>query len=122
MAEAESTRLGIGDIAVYAPSLEMDVSRLVAARTLLQPELGPHLERARQTTGQVMMRFPRGWEDTATMAAQAAWELLSRPASPPPATVRYLAVGTETTLDHSKPVSSYVQGMLADAEIGRAHV
>jgi hydroxymethylglutaryl-CoA synthase len=115
MAEAESTRLGIGDIAVYAPSLEMDVSRLVAARTLLQPELGPHLERARQTTGQVMMRFPRGWEDTATMAAQAAWELLSRPASPRPATVRYLAVGTETTLDHSKPVSSYVQGMLVDA-------
>jgi hydroxymethylglutaryl-CoA synthase len=117
MAEDGRTRIGIGDMAVYVPRLEMDVARLVAARMRAQPELGPHLERARQTTGQVVVRFPASWEDTATMAAQAVRELLLRGGSPELASLRYLAVGTETTLDHSKPVSSYVQGMLMDAGV-----
>lgn len=115
MAEDGKTPIGIGDIALYVPPLEMDVGRLIAARTWVQPELASHLERARQTTGQVVVRFPSAGEDTATMAAQAAHQLLSRPSSPPLGSLRYLAVGTETTVDHSKPVSSYVQGMLMDA-------
>jgi hydroxymethylglutaryl-CoA synthase len=117
MAEKPSSSVGIGDIAVYVPRLEMDVGRLIAARTRAEPALGQHLERSRQTTGQVVMRFPRRWEDTATMAAQASRELANRPGARSPASLRYLAVGTETTLDHSKPVSSYVQGMLVDSGI-----
>ena len=105
---------GISDIAVYVPRPEMDLGRLIAARAEEQPELGAVLDRARLNTGQVVVRFPQSWEDTATMAAQAALEILKRR----PATtrgIRYVAAGTETTLDHSKPVSSYVQGMLAEA-------
>jgi hydroxymethylglutaryl-CoA synthase len=33
------------------------------------------------------------------------------------AALRHLAVGTETTVDHSKPVSAYVQGMLQKAGV-----
>lgn len=115
MAEDGKASIGIGDIAVYVPPLEMDVARLVAVRMRARPELGVHMDRARQTTGQVVVRFPSAWEDTATMAAQAARELFVRPSCPPIGSLRYMAVGTETTLDHSKPVSSYVQGMLLDA-------
>jgi hydroxymethylglutaryl-CoA synthase len=115
---SSSHRIGIGDLAVYAPRPGMDIGRLLRARAVEHPELSAILERARQTSGQVVVRFPRSWEDTATMAAQAAHELLSRPGSPPLRSLRYMAVGTETTLDHSKPVSSYVQGMLGDAGLG----
>ena len=107
--------VGIGDIAVYIPRQEMDLDRLVAARTRADPGLGLHLERARRTTGQLSIRFPRSWEDTATMASEAVKELYSRSGASLPRTLRYLAVGTETGLDHSKPVSSYVQGMLGCA-------
>jgi hydroxymethylglutaryl-CoA synthase len=115
MGDDRRTHLGISDIAVYVPRPEMDLRRLIATRSCSEPELGSVLDRARVTTGQVVVRFPESWEDTATMAAQAALELLARPGSPAATSLRYIAAGTETTLDHSKPVSSYVQGMLIDA-------
>jgi hydroxymethylglutaryl-CoA synthase len=31
--------------------------------------------------------------------------------------VRYLAVGTETAVDHSKPISAYVQGMMQQSDV-----
>jgi hydroxymethylglutaryl-CoA synthase len=46
------------------------------------------------------------------MAANAAGELLRANPQADLASLRYLTVGTETTVDHSKPVSAYVQGML----------
>ena len=111
MADNVQAPVGISDMTVHVPRPAMDIGRLTVARAREQPELGEHLQRARQMTGQVVVRFPRSWEDTATMAAQAALELLSRGTAPRPSSLRYLALGTETTLDHSKPVSSYVQGM-----------
>jgi hydroxymethylglutaryl-CoA synthase len=63
-------------------------------------------------TGQKRIRFPETWDDTATLAATAAWRLFRGGSGLDPKTVRHFAVGTETGVDHSKPVSAYVQGML----------
>jgi len=50
-------------------------------------------------------------EDTVALAATAARRLLSNHAVDP-ASIGMLAVGTETGVDHSKPVASFVQGLL----------
>ncbi len=96
----------------------MDLVSLAAYRVRTIPNLARHFERALRTTGQRAIRFPRPWEDSATMAASAAAELLRRRRSEKSGNdsgLRYLVSGTETGIDHSKPVSAYVQGMLNSA-------
>ncbi len=110
-------RVGISDIRVYLPRPVIDLEELVRKRVAEHPRLARHMARALATTGQKSIRFPEPWEDTATMAAQAAWELLLTNPRLERAAIRHLAVGTETTVDHSKPVSAYVQGMLQRAGI-----
>ncbi len=112
-----SQTLGIGDIAIHVPEARMDMAELVRYRLATLPHLERHYERAVRTTGQRAIRFPGPYEDTATLAAQAALKLLRNGRLRNPAALRYLIVGTETPLDHSKPVSAYVQGMLQRAEI-----
>jgi hydroxymethylglutaryl-CoA synthase len=106
-----SNSIGIGDINLYVPSPRLDLDLLIDERIRWNPRLARHLERARQVTGQRAIRFPDPWEDTSTMAASAVYGLLKRNPGRIPS-LRYLSVGTETGVDHSKPVSSYVQGML----------
>jgi hydroxymethylglutaryl-CoA synthase len=74
-----------------------------------------HLERAIATTGQKSLRFPCAREDTATMGAEAALRLLQANPDIELASLRFLTVGTETAVDHAKPASAYVQGMLRQA-------
>jgi hydroxymethylglutaryl-CoA synthase len=107
--------IGISDLAVYVPPLELDLQTLVAERVKSDPRLARHLDRALRVTGQRAIRFPSPWEDTSTMAANAAYDLLRANPQADLAALRYLSVGTETTVDHSKPVSAYVQGMLQRA-------
>ncbi|HVO40573.1 MAG TPA: hydroxymethylglutaryl-CoA synthase [Spirochaetia bacterium] len=76
-----------------------------------------HLERALRTTGQKAIRFPESWEDAATMAAQASCTLVQANSWMDPARIRHLAAGTESGTDHSKSVSSSVQGMLSRAGV-----
>ena len=70
-----------------------------SART---PMLDRHLERAGRVTGQSAFRFPEIWEDSATLAARSAFELITRNPSLDTASLRHLIVGTETGVDHSK--------------------
>ena len=109
--------MGISDIRVYLPNPVIDLQELIRKRVAEHPRLARHMDRALATTGQKSIRFPEPWEDTATMAAQAAYELLRRNPKLDPSAIRHLAAGTETTVDHSKPVSAYVQGMLQRAGI-----
>jgi len=104
--------VGISDIQIHIPESRLDLAVLVKNRSAAEPRLGRHLERAIRTTGQRAIRFPHLWEDTATMAAQAAQALLRRAGAMTLSNLRHLVVGTETTVDQSKPVSAYVQGML----------
>jgi hydroxymethylglutaryl-CoA synthase len=109
--------VGISDIRVYVPAPAMDLAVLVEQRVMHNPGLKRHLERACRVTGQQVIRFPEMWEDTATLAAAAVHGLLSANPALDLRTLRHLAVGTETGVDHSKPVSAYVQGMLQRAGV-----
>jgi hydroxymethylglutaryl-CoA synthase len=104
--------VGISDIGIHIPSPGIDLERLIKERVTSDPRLERHLQRAVRTTGQKVIRFPNLWEDTTTMAAQAARNLLLRGHEEDLAGLRYLVAGTETTVDHSKPISAYVQGLL----------
>jgi hydroxymethylglutaryl-CoA synthase len=117
MQDSNRRRVGISDIRVYLPQPVIDLQELIDKRVAEHPRLARHLARALATTGQKSIRFPEPWEDTATMAAQAACELLQGNPGLDPAAIRHLAVGTETTVDHAKPVSAYVQGMLQKAGV-----
>ncbi len=113
----ETNPVGISDISLYIPYLQMDLGRIVDRRAQEDPSLRRHLERAMRVTGQKSIRFPENWQDTATMAAQAALDLMKGNPAVIPGSLRHLAVGTESGLDHSKPVSAYVQGMLQRAGV-----
>jgi hydroxymethylglutaryl-CoA synthase len=117
MQDSNRRRVGISDIRVYLPRPVIDLEELVRKRVAEHPRLARHMARALATTGQKSIRFPETWEDTATMAAQAAYELLLANPGLDRAAIRHLAAGTETTVDHSKPVSAYVQGMLQRAGV-----
>ena len=105
-------KTGISDIGIYLPAPKIGLDTVVGQRVAEVPRLERHLDRARRTTGQRSIRFPTVWEDTATMAASSAHRLITANPDLDPARIRYLAVGTESGLDHSKPVASFVQGML----------
>lgn len=109
------TALGIGDIAVHIPRPLIPLATIIARHRRRDPQWAQALERSRKRTGQVSLRFPQRWEDAATMAAQAAYQLVARMKPAEVASLRYLAVGTETGVDHSKPIAAHVQGMLQRA-------
>jgi hydroxymethylglutaryl-CoA synthase len=94
----------------------MDLEVLVDNRVRANPGLARHLERALRVTGQKSIRFPERGEDSVCLAATAAHRLFKSPFTDAHS-VRHLAVGTETEVDHSKPVSAYLQGILQGAGI-----
>ena len=106
---------GIGDMAVYIPKLLMRLSRLLERYSLSNPTIKRILDRAIHKTGQISVRFPHFWEDAVTMAAQAAMQLLSRMNHSAIASLRYIAVGTESATDMAKPIAAHVGGMLRAA-------
>ena len=110
-----SSMTGISDISLYVPAPAISLDTLVKRRVLLSPRLDRHLERACRVTGQKVIRFPEIWEDSATLAASAARGLFVQNPGLEVRSLRHLAVGTETGVDHSKSVSAYVQGMLQRA-------
>ena len=110
-----SSTLGISDLGVYIPRPKVTLDAIIERYRSQNSQRAVALERARHRTGQMSIRFPHCWEDTATMAAQAATQILSRLDPTDVASLRYLVVGTETCLDQAKPVAAYVQGMLQRA-------
>jgi hydroxymethylglutaryl-CoA synthase len=109
--------VGISDIAVYLPCNSIDTRTIAERRCCEDPALTTHLERAMTTTGQRSLRFPCPWEDTATMGAEAALSLIRANPRLDLSALRFLAVGTETAVDHAKPASAYIQGMLRQAGV-----
>ncbi|MCK5737385.1 MAG: hypothetical protein KAH21_12945 [Spirochaetaceae bacterium] len=108
-------KTGIGDISLYLPDPEMDMENLIESRSATHPQLIRIMKRAIGHTGQLSFRFPEPWEDTASMAANSAAEIMDRLNKEEQGRIRYISVGTETAVDHAKPVASYVQGMLNNA-------
>ncbi len=113
--ENNTVPIGLSDIGLYIPRKKMELEELTTERTFENPKLYRHFNRARNFTSQESIRYPEIWEDTVTMAAEAAREVLQKRSPEELQKLRYLVAGTETGVDHSKPVSAYVEGMLQDA-------
>ena len=111
------SKVGISDIALFIPQPKIDLTELVVHRGRENQRLEKKLRRAIETTGQKSIRFPHYWEDSATIAAESVRRLFMQNPRLDADKVRYLVAGTETTLDHSKPMASYVQGMLQKSNI-----
>jgi hydroxymethylglutaryl-CoA synthase len=107
--------VGLSDLSVYVPRPRISLSGLAARRIQENPDLEKHLSRALASTGQISMRFPQVWEDPITMASEALRKLLKERLKDHLSGIRFLALGSETSVDMSKSGSNYVLGLLQKA-------
>lgn len=107
--------VGLHDLNLAVPGNRIVLAELAARRVAEDPNLEKHLARALASTGQTAMRYPSPWEDTVTLAAEALRGLLDRCPDFDPQSLRFLTLGTETSVDMSKSGSAYVQGLLQKA-------
>lgn len=103
--EAMKQQVGIEAVAVALPRRYIDLADLARAR-------GVEPAKYTQGLGGLEMSVAEPGEDTAALAASAVAKLLAHRGLDP-ARIGMLVVGTETGVDHSKAVASYVQGMLS---------
>ncbi|MCA3015426.1 MAG: hydroxymethylglutaryl-CoA synthase [Myxococcaceae bacterium] len=96
--------VGIDALGVAVPSSYIDLEVLAKAR-------GVDPQKYLNGLGTSRMGVAPLDEDTVTLAARAA-SMALKSAQVAPDEIGLLVVGTETAVDHSKPVSSFVQGLL----------
>lgn len=104
MNQRANQRVGIEALAVAIPRRFLAVEDLAAARGVPAAKLTVGL-------GAREMAVPDPGEDTVALAATAAARLLQAN-DIDPSRIGMLVVGTETGVDHSKAVASFVQGLL----------
>jgi hydroxymethylglutaryl-CoA synthase len=103
-------RVGISDISIYLPQNRISLEEILIKRTIDNPYFERRLSRAIKSTDQKAIRFPSPWEDASVLAGNALLRLLHQGITLEK--LRYLVVGTETSVDMSKSMSAYVQGMI----------
>lgn len=103
--------VGIDDMALYVPKLYLDIQTLAQKRQI------PY-EKLRDGLGLHKMAVTDVHEDTATMAAEAIFELIERNQLDPRRIGR-IWLGTESALDMSKPTATYAMGMVQQRLAGR---
>ena len=96
--------VGVSDIAIHIPIYYLSHHDLAAARNI-------PVEKYTVGLGNKTMAIIPNWEDTVTMAANAAWQILNKTGTDPDE-IQQMVVSTESGVDYSKPVASYVQGLL----------
>ncbi|MCB0547156.1 MAG: hypothetical protein KDD19_06170 [Phaeodactylibacter sp.] len=96
--------VGIDDMAAYIPKIYLPIESLAAERNLEYAKLNKGL-------GLEAMSVADAHEDVATMAANAVLELMKKNALRPQEIGR-IYMGTESSIDGSKPMASYVLEML----------
>ncbi|MFW5688295.1 MAG: hydroxymethylglutaryl-CoA synthase family protein [Spirochaetota bacterium] len=112
----EKTKIGLSDLEIYVPAPRMGLDELMSYRVSQDPGFERRLKRAIEKTGQEAIRFPTPWEDSATLAAQSSYALLRRNEESV-GKLRYIGTGTETTVDQSKPMAAYLEGMLQNSGV-----
>jgi hydroxymethylglutaryl-CoA synthase len=95
---------GIDALGFAVPDSFLALEDLAVAR-------GVPPEKYLEGIGTQAMAVPGPEDDTVTLATRAAADALTR-GRVDPSEIGMLIVGTETAVDHSKPVASFVQGML----------
>jgi hydroxymethylglutaryl-CoA synthase len=100
----ENKRVGIDALGVAFPLHFLPLADLALAR-------GVEPAKYEKGLGCTAMAIPHPSEDTVTLAASAGLAALKNNGIDP-AEIGLLIVGTETAVDHAKPVASYVQGLL----------
>ncbi|HET9620394.1 MAG TPA: hydroxymethylglutaryl-CoA synthase [Kofleriaceae bacterium] len=96
--------IGIDAMAIAVPEGYLELADLAAARGVPPGKFIDGL-------GVERMTVARGHEDPVALAASAARRVLER-GGIDPATIGLCVVGTETAVDHSKPVAAYLHRLL----------
>ncbi len=95
---------GIDDISIYCPSLYLDINDFAKARDIEPAKLTKGL-------GLKSIAVPDSSEDVITMAAEALCDLVEKN-NLQPEDIGRIYVGTESMVDGSKPIASYLLGIL----------
>jgi len=106
-------KAGISSIAMYVPPLYLSHDDLADAR-------GVDRDKFRKGLGCTNMAIVPPWDDPVTMAANAA-ELALESAGIDRDEIGMLIVSTETGVDQSKPVASFVHGLLGIGHRARVY-
>ncbi len=101
-----ATKVGIDDMSFYIPGIYLPIEDLAEARDLEYAKLNKGL-------GLNAMSVADAGEDAATMAANAVLDLI-RKNELDPRRIGRIYLGTESALDGSKPMASYLVDMLSD--------
>lgn len=96
--------VGVTDISIHVPSYYLTHEDLAVARDI-------PVDKFHTGLGNYRMAIIPNWEDSVTMAANAAYRLLQKTGTDPKE-IRQMVVSTESGVDYSKPVASYVQDLL----------
>ena len=96
--------IGIDAIALAFPEGYLDLAELAVARGVPPSKFIDGL-------GVERMAVARSHEDPVALAATAARRLFAT-AGIDPSTIALCVVGTESAVDHSKPVAAYLHGLL----------
>ena len=64
--------LGIADLSIYIPNLLIPLDKIAERYQSNNDDISKRFNGAIKKTGQISIRFPNPWEDSVTMAAQAA--------------------------------------------------
>ncbi len=99
-----STTVGIDRIAFDVPKIHLDIAILAEQRNIVAEKLIKGL-------GLQKMTFPDVYQDVVTFAANAVHKLFQQ-APLEPTEIDRIYVGTESGIDSSKPVASYVVSLL----------
>lgn len=103
-ADPSARRIGIDAMAFAVPRGYLALADLAAVR-------GVPAAKYEQGLGVTQMAVAGPDEDPVTLAVDAARQLLTG-AGRSPAEIGLCIVGTETAVDHSKPIASYLHGLL----------
>ncbi|HVH45347.1 MAG TPA: hydroxymethylglutaryl-CoA synthase, partial [Labilithrix sp.] len=103
-APSSASKVGIDAISLSTPRAFLDLIDLADAR-------GVPSDKYTKGLGAVRMSIAGRYEDPVTLATDAASRVITRGRIDADS-IGYCAVGTETGIDHSKPIASYVHGLL----------
>jgi len=103
-------KIGIGDIGIYIPDSYIEIDDIIKKRDDLTSRMSKRISVSKNITEQRGIRFPQVWEDPVTLPAEAGRSLLMRNRDKVGG-IRYIGVGTESSVDASKPIASYLHGL-----------